>query len=398
MTRAAKSSLVLDGNTIKVRLEAERLRSGNMVHVDWLRFTARLRNAPPFITAKSQTTTSIWDEGFRLPELFKIINDLPDCERDPCGQAAQLADRVATALGMEYERAPMLAKGHDFYKHRWPILRNGVECGWVGFLASSDSPRQKAQRETIHVNLTGSACTFALEGWRDRLANIIDDLDADITRCDLALDFFDGFSGGIERVWQDYQAGLCDVGGKRLKLRDINWLKGSSRSLYLGSKEAGKETNIYEKGDQLFGDDAYSDWLRFELRYGNKLRVLSSDLLRRPDDFFAGASDWHASVLREAGVKAVPEPVTCTPRLPLMTVEAECRRAWKWINSTAGAHYATLFKHAPDDAFIRVVDTNKKPGRLDKFSDAEIASGFAALFASQADSIASQSGPAAAWH
>ena len=54
---------------------------------------------------------------------------------------------------------------------------------------------------------------------------------------------------------------------------------------------------MYEKGHQLFGPESGSNWLRVELRYGNKLRVLSSDILRNPSNYFAGASPWHASML-----------------------------------------------------------------------------------------------------
>ncbi len=393
MTRvAAKNSLVLDGNTIKVRLQAERLNSGTLVHIDWLRFTARLRNAPPFLTDQRATSTSIWDEGHRLHKLLSIVNDLPDCERDACGQAAQLADQVCGALGFDFVRAVALQKGHDFYKHRWAIQRNGQEVGWVGFGASSESPRQRTQAETVHVNLYGVACTFAEDGWADCMASIIEDLDAKITRVDLALDFFDGFAGGIERVSDEYKAGLCDVHGQRPKMRDINWLKGSSRSLYIGSKEAGKETNVYEKGDQLFGEEAETEWLRFELRYGNKLRVIDSDVLRRPADFFAGASDWHASILREAGQSAVPEPIKTTPPLALMSVKAECSRNARWTVQTAAASVAMCFKYLDDEQFIELVSNRKPPKRLASFKDRELRAAFSEAFS---EYVVPRSGPVA---
>ncbi|WP_418132689.1 replication initiation factor domain-containing protein [Variovorax sp. 375MFSha3.1] len=381
MTRvAAKNALVLDGNTVKLRLMAERQFSKALVHIDWLRFTVQLRNAPPFLTDKRAETTSIWDEGYRLNKLLSIINELPDPERDACGQAADLADRVCMALGFEFTRGADLGKGHDFYKRRWSIQRNGAEVGWVGFGASSDSPRQRSQAETIHVNLYGLACTFAEHGWNDRMAKIVDDLDAKITRADLALDFFEGFQGGIERVSEEYKAGLCDVNGQRPKMRDINWLKGSSRSLYLGSKEAGKETNIYEKGDQLFGEEAGSDWLRFELRYGNKLRYLESDILRRPSDFFAGASEWHAAILREAGEIALPERVSTTPKAALMSVKAECVRNARWAMETAAPTIATLFQYLDEDQFLELVTGKKLPKRLQAFSKADLQEAFGEAF------------------
>ena len=378
MTRPAKASLVTDGNTIKVRLEAERRHTGSLVHVDWLRFTVRTRNAPALRSDVPVLSDNIWDEGYRLAQIYKLLNELPDCERDNCGQAAELADRVAALLGPEFARSATLGKGHDFYRHRWPILRNDVECGWVGFGASSESPRQTAQAGTIHVNLFGAACTFAAFGWREKLADLCDELSADITRCDLALDFFDGLSGGIERVAQDYHAGLCDVGGRRLKIRDINWLKGRSRSVYIGSKEAGKETNVYEKGDQLFGEDAESKWVRFELRYGNKLRELSADMLRRPADFFGGASDWHATVLAEAGESFTPEPVATDGRLAPMTVEAEVFRNLKWSFQTASASIAAAFKFLGDEDFLRLVTGQKLPGRLQRFNPSELKAAFTA--------------------
>ncbi len=378
MTRPAKSSLVTDGNTIKVRLEAERRQTGSLVHVDWFRFTVRTRNAPALRSDVPILSDNIWDEGYRLAQIYKILNALPDCERDSCGQAAELADRVAALLGPEFMRSPTMGKGHDFYRHRWPILRNDVECGWVGFGASSASPRQTAQASTIHVNLFGAACTFASFGWREKLADLCDELAADVTKCDLALDFLDGLSGGIERVAQDYHAGLCDVGGRRLKIRDINWLKGRSRSIYIGSKEAGKETNVYEKGDQLFGEDAESKWVRVELRYGNKLRELSTDLLRRPADFFGGASEWHATVLAEAGESFSPEAVTTDGRLAPMTVEAEVFRNLKWSFHTAAASIAAAFKFLGDEDFLRLVTDQKLPGRLQRFTPSELKAAFTA--------------------
>lgn len=381
MTRVKdKTALVLDGNVVKVRLMAERQALKSMVHVDWLRFTVRLRNAPPFLTDKRAESTSIWDEGYRLNKLLTIINDLPDHERDACGQAADLADRVCMTLGFEFNRGADVGKGHDFYKRRWPIQRNGAEVGWVGFGAASDSPKQRAQAESLHVNLYGVACTFAEPGWADRLARIIDELDGKITRADLALDFFDGLSGGIERVLEEWKAGLCDNYGHRPVMRDINWAKGCSRSLYLGSKECGKETNIYEKGDQLFGEKVGSKWLRFELRYGNKFRVLDTDLLRRPADFFAGASDWHAAILREAGDIAVPEQIHITPQPALMSVKAECVRNALWTLESAAPSIALAFQYLDDDQFLELVTHKKKPKRLSSFSHADLTEAYSAAF------------------
>ena len=242
MTRPSKSSLVLDGAEIKARLLAERSASNSSVHVDWVRFTCLLRNAPaPSIedlfpaappALGGRWGTDIYD---RAEMLRRTLASLPDADFAASAQAKDLAVEVAESLGPDYTVAPEVRKGYDFYKFRWSIERNGVECGWVGYLVSGDSPRQQSQARTIHCNIYGAACTFADHGWRDRLATIIESRNADLTRCDLALDFFDGVPGSPDYLGQlvnDYRAGLCDSGGKRLKCNMVgDWANGNSRSL-----------------------------------------------------------------------------------------------------------------------------------------------------------------------
>lgn len=374
MTRPAKSALVLDGGEVKFRLMAERVATQSVVHVDWVRFTCLLRNAPLVDADLLFPNFNIWEDAER--RVHKALAELPDPEFSAGAQAMELAQEVAKSLGEAYAVASEVRKGHDFYRYRWAIERNGVECGWVGFLSSSDSPRQQAQAKTLHVNLFGAACTFAEHGWNDRIAAIVEARDADLTRCDLALDFFDGIEGGLDGIVDDYRAGRCDSGGKRLKSNCVgDWLNGVGRSLYFGSKEAGKQTNCYEKGHQLFGVESGSPWLRIELRYGNKLRVLSADMLRRPSDFFAGASDWHALMLAKADALPCPEPVKTTGRLALETVSAEVRRNVRWLFNVGAPSVAIAFQHMGDE-FLELVTTTKLPGRLRKFSPAELKRAF----------------------
>ncbi len=374
--RAAGSLLVADGGEVKLRLLAERQQSKCAVHVDWVRFTALLRNAPaPDVDQlfPKLTSTSIWDEATRTAQFQRILADLPDSEFDASAQAHELATETAKALGPEFNVAAEIRKGLDFYKFRWSIERNGSECGWVGFLSSSESPRQQSQSKTIHANLFGAACTFAASGWAERIADLVDDCNATMTRCDLALDFFDGIPGGLDSIVTQYKTGLCDVGGRKLKSACVgDWLNGQERSLYFGSKESGKQTNCYEKGHQLFGVNSGSEWLRVELRYGNKLRVLGTDMLRRPADYFAGASDWHESMIHLADSQVVPDPVLCAPRLPIETVKAECVRSLRWLKNTAAASMALAFEFLGVDEFTAIVSGQKLPGRLSKFSRAEI--------------------------
>ncbi|MDN5502500.1 MAG: replication initiation factor domain-containing protein [Comamonas sp.] len=172
-----------------------------------------------------------------------------------------------------------------------------------------------------------------------------------------------------------------DVNGRRPKANTVGpWVDGGrGRSFYFGSKEAGKQTNVYEKGVQLFGELDATHWERVELRYGNKLRDLPVDMLRRADDFFAGASDWHQKMLAEHGKYAEGEGVKVRSKQAIQTVKAEVTRAIRWLTNTAGASVALAFEHLGQDAFLEILTGRKLPGRLAKFSFQEISAACASL-------------------
>lgn len=379
MTRPSRSSLVLDGGEVKWRLQAERRHSKTKVHVDWVRFTVQRRNAaPPSADLLfGPEPFNIWEAAAH--RVHRVLAELPSADHWAGTQAMQLAQDVAGALGKDFIVNPEIRKGHDFYRYRWSIERNGQECGWVGFLTSSESPRQQAQAQTLHANLFGAACTFAAPGWTDRLAKLIDAEAGDITRVDLALDFFDGMPGGMERLEKDYRAGAMDVYGKRPKTTiHGDWINGCERSFYLGQKSTGKQTNVYEKGDQLFGAEAANPWVRIETRYGNKVRELPSDMLRRPADFFAGSSTWHAEMLALAEQFVEPDPVKVNARLPQQTVNAEVSRSLRWLRDVAAPSVSFAIKHLGVDALLDLFPVGddgqyKRPGRLKGFSEGELA-------------------------
>jgi len=386
MTRPSKSDLVLDGNTIKLRLKAERQHTRSLVHVDWVRFTCRLKNSPlPTADDLFPRPGATWETSM-LERMAKTLRDLPDPDFSTSVQAKTLADQVCEALGPDFLVYPEVRKGHDFYRFRWSIVRNDVECGWVGYLSSGESPRQQAQASTIHCNVYGTACTFALPGFNFRLAQLILDTQATITRVDLALDCFDGISGGMERVANDYAIGAMDVYGKRPKASTVGcWPMNRERSFYVGSKEGGKQTNVYEKGHQLFKAD--DPWVRCELRYGNKARVLDAEMLTRPDDFFAGASDWHFNLLREIEAEAqllekmaVPASAPTARKLAKQTILAEVTRNVRWLRDTAAPSLALAFQYLGSEAFMQLVEFQKLPGRLQKFTTGEVVAAYQSAF------------------
>lgn len=397
-----RNDLVLATNhEIKVRLHAAKVEEWSYIHIDWLRFTINRRHAPiPSVEllfpesdgaidyqaardgwSQHQIDAAHGEVRARRQRVVNLLRDLPDPDYHASSQAFTLAEEVAEILGKDFTADTLIQKGKDFYRFRIDILRKGHPVGWVGFLASGNGKRKDNQNNTLHVNLEGMACTFSQRGWNDVMANYIEDHRGVITRIDLAADLMDGMDdkghGDVfQRLFWEYENGLMDHLGHRPddNLGGDHLSKKKGRSFYLGSRAAGKLTNIYEKGKELFGKEDDSKWIRVELRYGNQKRLLPVDMLRRPADFFAGASEWHASILRELGAQAVPEPVKCEKRVQVQTVAAEVTRNVRWFMNTAGASAVLALKNLPIKLLDSLCDeyAAKLPNRLKKFSLAEI--------------------------
>lgn len=386
--------LVMEGNRIKARLLADRAATGGPVHVDWLRFT--------FDYKKVKIS---YDDIFNVQLNVQERCELPEYDREALNARAAVADVVAfdpfdempqaraaktvaldvcKMLGVDYRIDSEIKKGRDFYKFRFSIMRGLGEVGWVGFLASSDSKKQKNQSETVHVNLYGEACTFAEGGWREKVADFIDLHEGRVTRIDLALDFFGGIKGGLSRIKADYEAGAMDYLGKRPCCNMVgDWSdNGRGRSFYAGSKEAGKQTNIYEKGVQLFGAKDATNWERIELRLGNKLRVLETEILRRPADFFAGASPWHLQMLHESRLagEVTPERIKTTKAQASECVKAEVSRVFRWLKDVAAPALTFAFDLLPNDQLTEIITSANVPGRLKRFTKADLEKGAVQAF------------------
>jgi len=140
---------------------------------------------------------------------------------------------------------------------------------------------------TMMVDLSGMGCSL-VNDWQ-AVFSTMQDLDARITRADTALDLLEGFT--LEQFDDLYLAGEFNCGGRIPSRRyfeggDSRDLHAHGRSLYLGKKANGKELCIYEKGRQLGNPD--SEWLRIEIRFGNRDRVIPHDIVLDPTRFFAG--------------------------------------------------------------------------------------------------------------
>lgn len=116
-----------------------------------------------------------------------------------------------------------------------------------------------------------------------------------ISRVDLALDDLDGIHPLVECEYL-YDTGLFNPErGRPPQCRTIKHkIVGAGDSLYVGSRESGKQFRCYEKGKQL--GDSSSPWVRYEGELLRKDKVIPWDVLLFSAQYLKGmysdAFDW----------------------------------------------------------------------------------------------------------
>jgi len=153
----------------------------------------------------------------------------------------------------------------------------------IGFIAFGG----KSQRGKWFFQLNGKGCGL-VKNWAG-MRDFLEDLGAQISRTDLAMDFLNG-EYCVDDAVALYQEGAFISRGRNPKAdTQGGWIDGSEegRTLYIGKLKNGKELCVYEKGKQL--NMKGSNWTRFEVRLGNRDRVVPLEVLTNPDIYFAGA-------------------------------------------------------------------------------------------------------------
>ncbi|VTY36509.1 Replication initiation factor [Xylophilus ampelinus] len=179
---------------------------------------------------------------------------------------AQLADGARVEVGA-------IALGGESQKGRWLLQLNGRGCGLVNDWAS--------------------------------LQQLLEDLGAEISRVDIAADFLKG-EHTVDDALDLYHEGAFISRGRNpdLDTQGAWHAEGKKgRTVYIGKLKNGKTLCVYEKGKQL--KDLDSDWTRYEVRLGNRDRVIPLDVLTNPDRYFVGAYPALAHIL-EAAAEEIP--------------------------------------------------------------------------------------------
>ncbi|TKC91616.1 replication initiation protein [Trinickia terrae] len=139
------------------------------------------------------------------------------------------------------------------------------------------------------VDFTGRGCAVVTD-WQAVFATL-QDLDAKVTRCDLAVDFLEG-EVAIADIEQMYDAGEFHCGGRVPDYRKIESGRAGARgckgtTFEIGQRANGKMLRAYEKGRQKGQQD--SEWVRLEAEFGSKDRTIPHEIVMKRDEYFVGA-------------------------------------------------------------------------------------------------------------
>lgn len=184
--------------------------------------------------------------------------------------------RYVMGTGSSIAVGPLQERVFNFYQRSATMVDfTGSVCGKVGLRDDG----------AIQISLTGQGCQHVPSF--PQVADRLDDLQARITRCDIAVDDLTGETFDIHTFLDLYDQGEFTNNG-RPPLATFVDDRGSNKgcSFYVGQK-GHKQLNVYEKGKQLGDPD--SDHTRCELRLYAKRLELPNDVLRDPGKYFGAA-------------------------------------------------------------------------------------------------------------
>lgn len=238
---------------------------------------------------------------------------------------AHWIDRLSLATGLQLHLQER--RGRPGYTHGYQIRAlHRFEAVNFGVLAYGG----ESQRGRAMLEFSGSCCG-CIDDWVSFRSFFESLPGARLTRVDLAVDLFNGeFSVDDARTW--HEAGEFNVGGRSPSSALAgDWIdEKEGRTLYIGKSKNGKGLRCYEKGKQL--GDLLSNWVRFEVQFGNRDRVLPFEMLTECDSYFIAAYPVLQRIADE-GIEGEPiKTVRTTAAVTITTILEAIKRTYgKWL-------------------------------------------------------------------
>lgn len=240
---------------------------------------------------------------------------------------------------------PLLERSWLFCQHSATMVDQAGEV--VGKIGVHEDGR-------VILSITGKGCSY-VPNWsvvRQRLEQV----DAHLTRVDIAVDDLEGQAFDVETFRTMYHAGEFNTGGRNPKSRFVSDEgSGDGNTLYIGRK-GHKELCVYEKGKQLKDPD--SKHVRCELRLWRNKIDLPLDALTNPGRYFGAAYKMLAQfVIGEVEKFEVRE----------RNVNATAKAMVACLKNQSGSAIGLIIDALGDEAAEFIVKHIKREGRPARF-------------------------------
>ena len=284
-----------------------------------------------------------------------------------------------------------MGKGWQGYKNHSVINLFGKRIGLLAYGGNNERP---------YLSLSGDGCR-KIDNWAlvTHYLSILEDVR--FSRVDIAADYY---FGEITREEVDLAYSL-----DKFKLpksrnnplwdpRNPTGGDGSPKgwTRYVGKRDSGKYLRIYHKGAEQFGkldeetqeklcrnweeinigdgynapeNATYKDWVRVEIEYGSKNRILPLEIIEQRDDYFAGAFPYLSEILPMAN------PIR--PKTLPNNLETEIEIMFNNIRNQYGSFFTTMLSSGmkPEEILAKCVN-GKHSQRIFKAGGMEIAKPF----------------------
>jgi phage replication initiation protein len=236
--------------------------------IDYLSFT--LKAADFFETYK---------EGGSVPYRLQGMSWRHDLSFDFADFCQSTVNSFLCCVNRAGHQAEISLKLRDrgMFGYRTSMILMDSDCQQIGVAAFDGN------KGSLFISITGRGCRLfdmdVVSSWLKRAG-------ANITRVDIAHDDFEG-NYNVRFALDAYYSGQFDL-RSRPSARFIDDLgSGAGCTLYVGNPTNGKGCRIYEKGKQL--GDKESPWVRWELQFTSRERVIPYDVLTKPASYFIDA-------------------------------------------------------------------------------------------------------------
>lgn len=244
-------------------------------------------------------------------------------------------------------------KSWSGYKHRVDLIHPGqrgesIHLGLVGYGGES-------QRGTMHVSLNATACA-RVKDWQ-QVMEWGESVGAVITRVDCAHDDFESKVLSIKQARQWFLDGLFTTSGRPPKPELIDDLgTGGGKTFYVGRRGNGKYTRFYEKGKKEGDPDSL--WMRVEVEFKNKSRVIPWEIVIYPGRYLAGAFPCLAYLSeQQSRIKTIRKSATIN-----------YERMVKNIKTSSGKGLNVMLQvEGSPDAVLELVRRDGAPKRLEPY-------------------------------